>query len=166
MNSSLFREASLQKVLSGEQDNLTDYIKTIPVKIFVLLSVVLILLVCMLIWIFTTTLTDSINLVGLSEGNKIVCYLSPETCKSIPHNAPVKINNKYDAQITEISPLPLSRHEAESKLKFDYYRSNLSLSDWNTEITITCSSEKIQDGQLYDITITKGEIDLSSFFRN
>ncbi|GKU26674.1 hypothetical protein [Clostridium folliculivorans] len=166
MNSNLFRKASLQKVLTSDQDNITDYVRTISIKAWVILSSILILLICLLIWMLTVTFTDKINIIGISKDNQIICYITPETCKSITYDTPVKIDNEYDAQISDISSIPLSKREVESKLKFDYYKSNLSLSDWNSVVTITCDNHQIQDDKMHYITITKGKIDLINFFKN
>ncbi|MBD5586062.1 hypothetical protein FDF50_03405 [Clostridium botulinum] len=166
MDLNLFREASLKKMLTPEEDSITDYVKNIHVKAWLILLAIFILLVSILIFIFTAKLPNKIELIGLSKENKLICYLSPEAYKSLAADSTVKINNTYDAKISNISSIPLSKNEVESTLKLDYYKSNITLSDWNMVVTITCDTNSIKDDKLYNITITNSYINLMNFFKN
>lgn len=166
MDSNLFRKTSLKKMLTPDDDNITDYVKNIAIKTWVILLIILILLVGIIMWIFTTTLPDDINLVGISKENQIICYISPESYNSLTKDSVVKINKLYDAEISKISSIPLSKREVESTLELDYYKSNITLSDWNMVLTIVSDTNSITDDELYNVTITNGYIDLINFFKN
>ncbi|MBI6030480.1 hypothetical protein H8K01_13745 [Clostridium perfringens] len=166
MNSNLFREASLKKMLKPEEDNITDYTKNIHIKDWIIILAIFILLVSTLIWLLTTKLPNKIEAVGVIKENQLICYLSPESCKSLTTDSVVKINNTYDAKISNISSIPLSKNEVKSKFDLDYYKSNLTISDWNMIVTIKYDSNSIIDGNLYNVTINKGYIDLIDFFKN
>ncbi|MCB2356537.1 hypothetical protein [Clostridium estertheticum] len=163
MGSNLFREASFKKMLKPEEDNITDYVKNIHAKTWVILLAIFILLVSIPFWVFTVTLPNKIELIGVSKKNQLVIYLSPESCKSLTMDSTVKIDNTYDAKISTISSIPLSKSEVKSTLKLDYYKSNITLSDWNMVVTITCNTNSIKDDKLYNVTITNGYIDLINY---
>lgn len=163
MDSNLYREASFKKMLAPNQDDINIYVKNIHAKTWIILLAVFILLVSITIWVFTTALPNKIELIGVSKKNQLICYLSPESCKSLTTNSVIKIDNTYDAKILNISSIPLSKSEVRSTLRLDYYKSNITLSDWNMVVTITCDTNSIKDDKLYNVTITNSYINLINY---
>lgn len=166
MDFSLFREDSINKMLTPEEDNITDYVKKISIHTWIALLGIFILLISFLIWTFTSSVPNEIKVIGIGKNNELICYLPEKSCQSFTQNREVIINSEYEGNISNIFSIPLSKEEVENTYKFDYYKSKIKLDDWNIPITILCNDCSIEDNALYTITIKKESIDLIDLFFN
>lgn len=163
MDYSLFREASLKKMLSPDDSDITTYVQNITLKVWVIIITILLLLIIFFLGIFTFKIPNTIQSVGIYKNNKLICYLPPEVCNSLTKDIKVEIDNSYKGKISNISTIPLSKEEIENQLEYDYYKYNLNLSEWNNIVTIT-SNNNLADDKLHYINITNGYIDFKKFF--
>lgn len=166
MDYSLFRQASLKKVLTPDDSDITTYVQNITLKVWVIIITIFLLLIIFFIGIFTFKIPNTIQSVGIYKNNKLICYLPPEACNSLTKGINVEIDNSYKGKISNISTIPFSKEEIEKELEYDYYKYNLNLSEWNNTITISITSNTnlAADDKLHYINITNGYIDFKKFF--
>ena len=96
---SLFRKSSLERISSPEQ--LNEYIKITNPSLIGILIAIFTILTAGLIWIFTSSIPQSIDLVGIATtsyrdtNQKVYCYVPISTAKRLKQGMNVQISPDY-----------------------------------------------------------------------
>jgi hypothetical protein len=76
---SLFRKESLEQIKSPEQFD--QYIKVSNQSIWLVIGAILLLIIGGGIWIMSAQIPVSVNLIGISTGNDVLCFITNEEMK-------------------------------------------------------------------------------------
>lgn len=96
---SLFRKSSLERISSPEQ--LNEYIKITNPSLIGILIAIFTILIAGLIWVFTSSIPQSIDLVGIATTSyrdttqKVYCYVPISTAKRLKQGMNVQISPDY-----------------------------------------------------------------------
>lgn len=98
MDNNLFRKSSLEKFSSPEQ--LNDYIKVANPSTFIIITALVLVLICSLIWGITGSIANTFNLTGLiispnkdnSQNGNAVFYIPMEQADNIKENMKVQVS--------------------------------------------------------------------------
>lgn len=166
MKQDLYREDSMKKLLAGEDDTIAAYVKNITIKSWVMITAVFLISISFFIWILTSTVTNKIEVIGLSKEDQFLIFLTPEECIGITVGKQAKLEEKYDANIIEISDIEYSKNEVRDMLSRDYYKSNVTINEWNKIVVLSCENKEMYQQKLVRISIDKEKIKLSDYFTN
>ena len=92
MEKNLFRKESVDHISSPEQ--LHDYMHVTTPRLWMLLSAVLVLLLGMVVYAFTTTMESTVKVMGRVEYGTIYAYIPSSAAETVKIRMPVRINGK------------------------------------------------------------------------
>ncbi len=134
MNNQIFRKKSLERIASPEQ--LDDYIKVSRPSLWLVLFSVLALLIALLVWSFTATLTSTMEVTGFAQDGNVVCYLTPEQSEELALGMRAQTEGA-EGEIIEIGQNPVSQQEVAQDINDGYVFDVLAVPTWSVPVVLS-----------------------------
>lgn len=123
--------------------------------VWLVLGGIFLLVVCTVVWACTAQIRSTVETVGISHGNAVICYLSKTQKERLSEGMSVKINEGMSGSVSMIADMPVSKAEVMSSLSgsyIDYMAAQLNLDEWNYRVVISLD-ESVADGKLMKIAV-------------
>jgi hypothetical protein len=156
MNKTLFRQASLDRISSPEQ--LDAYIKVSNPGIWLILAALGALLIAVLIWSLTGSLTTRISAQGVMKDGQAVCYLRPEDAAKVKAGQAVTVqapgqSTTLAGKVSAVGTTPLSAAEVAAELRSDYLSQTLTTAAYSVRSVIAVPPAELADGTVLSLKI-------------
>lgn len=158
MKQPLFRKKCTDALLSPNA--LNSYIHVTTPSAWVVFAAIAVFWLGACVWCFTAKLPTNIEVTGIWQEKKLVCYLPPEEAKKISVGMPVRLQGEVGGTVAGLDAVPFSLDEASATLSNDYYVEALGLSAWNVRITVATkeSAPAEQESPLCELVIVANEV--------
>lgn len=158
----LFRKESLEQIKSPEQFD--QYIKVSNPSIWIVIGAILLLIIGGGIWIMSVQIPVSVELIGISTGNDVLCFISNEEMKILTVGQNVTVTSDLGETtgiITSISPESRTLQEL-SGIYSELAMAYLSQGDLSYHIRVAAD---LPEGRLV-LVKTKSTMNLLNYMLN
>ena len=157
MENNIFRKKSMERVSSPEQ--LNDYIRVTNPGIWIVLVAVVVLLIGFIVWGTVGELETTVNVVALSDGEAVTCYVREADIQTVAEGNVVRIGDKEYA-VSGIAVQPVAVDESFSE--YALHVGGLSVGEWVYAVTVSAG---LPTG-IYETTIVTDSVSPISFIFN
>lgn len=162
--SRLFRKDAMERVISPEQ--LHDYIRVSNPSVWLILAAVLILAAAASVWGIYGTLETTLDTIGYTENDRVVCYLTEEEFASLADGVlAVRVDGAASA-IAARQTEPVSYAEISALYANDpyaLYALNIAPEEWRYRVELAPAGSA---GGLVEVSFLIESTNLFSFITN
>lgn len=157
MENQIFRKKSIERVSSPEQ--LNDYVRVSNPGVWMILIAVIILLVGICIWGIFGHLDTKLEVAGICQDGKMVCYVSDSEIKKVQTGMHITVNDT-EYEIADIASDPFC--VSDDMDSYAMHIGNLQPGQWVYAVT---ADTELKDGT-YNVQIVTESVSPLSFVLN
>ena len=151
VGSSIFNRKATEKLRSP--DDLDKYVRVTNPSVWVALAACIAFLVGLLIWGTLGAVTTSVSATGVCIKGQAVCFLSAEDAAKVHIGDAASVDGEH-LKVASVSPVPLSREEANRSLQSDYLVSTLLKEDWAYQVVFEGDTSQLAQDVPLTVNIT------------
>lgn len=140
---SIFRQSAMGRMTSS--DDLDKYIKVTNPSMWMVMLAVALLVVGLLVWSVAAIIPSTVHEIGFMRNDTVVCWVSESIARKMSESGFTASIGDVQASDVVMSDIPLSASEVRAALGSSYALDEMTLDDWNYEVTMGVSANPYSD---------------------